>query len=207
VTTARPRLGVVRAGPADLQVLSHVIAAAFHGLAPSRWLIDLPVARRRIFPGYFRILVAHTLAAGLVHTTPGRDGVALWLPAGPGGPALPPGYGQQMAAATAPWTSRFAAFDQALDDHHPAGVTHQHLAILAVRPDRQRQGIGTALLNARHHDLDCDGVPAYLEASSPRARDLYQRRGYTLLRDGPFRLPGGGPLMWPMWREPRGRGQ
>jgi len=141
------------------------------------------------------------MAAGLVHTTPSRDGVALWLPAGPGvlGPLA--GYRQRLADATAPWTGRFAVFDQALEEHHPAGLLHQHLAILAVRPLCQGQGIGTTLLNARHRDLDRDGVPAYLEASSPRARDLYQRHGYSLRPGAPFCLPGG-PPMWPMWREP-----
>jgi hypothetical protein len=37
-----------------------------------------------------------------------------------------------------PWTERFLAFDEALDRHHPAGLPHHHLAILAVRPGRQR---------------------------------------------------------------------
>jgi GNAT superfamily N-acetyltransferase len=85
----------------------------------------------------------------------------------PKAPGPPPGHGHQLAVATAPWTSRFQAFDEALEDHHPAGLSHQHLAILAVRPGCQGQDIGTALLTARLHDLDRDGVPAYLEASSP----------------------------------------
>jgi GNAT superfamily N-acetyltransferase len=129
------------------------------------------------------------------------DAVALWLPAGPGAPGPPPGYRQLLAAATAPWTGRFAVFDEVLENHHPADVPHQHLAILAVRPGCQGQGIGTALLTGRHVDLDRDGPPAYPEASSPRARDLYLRHGYTLRPDAPFRLPGGPPF-WPMWREP-----
>jgi GNAT superfamily N-acetyltransferase len=207
VTTARPDVGVVRAGPADLEVLSLLIAEAFHDLAPSRWLIADPAARRRIFPGYFGLYVTHALAAGLVHTTPSRDGVALWLPAGPGVLGPPLGEGQQLATADR-WTDRFAVFDQALEEHHPVGVHHQHLAILAVRPGCQGRGIGSTLLATRHHDLDRDGVPAYLEASSPRARDLYQRHGYTLRPDAPFCLPGGGPPFWPMWREPaRAAGQ
>jgi GNAT superfamily N-acetyltransferase len=150
------------------------------------------------------LIVAHAMTTGLVHTTSGREAVAVWLPAGPGASGPEPGYGQQLAAATAPWTGRFAVFDQALDDHHPAGPPHQHLAILAVAPGGQGQGTGTALLDARHRELDRDGVPAYLEASSPRARDLYQRHGYTPRPDAPFCLPGGPPL-WPMWREPRAR--
>jgi GNAT superfamily N-acetyltransferase len=206
VTTARPGPGVVRAGPADTGALSHLIAAAFHTLAPSRWLIADPAARRRIFPGYFHLIVAHAMTTGLIHTTPSRDAVAVWLPAGPDTPGPEPGYGQRLAAATAPWTGRFAVFDQALDDHHPVSVPHEHLAILAVAPGGQGQGTGTALLDARHRDLDRDGMPAYLEASSPRARDLYQRHGYTLCPDAPFCLPGGPPL-WPMWREPRARSQ
>jgi GNAT superfamily N-acetyltransferase len=205
VTTPHP--GVVRAGPADTDALSHLIAAAFHTLAPSRWLIADPAARRRIFPGYFRLIVAHAIAAGLVHTTPGRDAVAVWLPAGPGAPGPELGYGQRLAAATAPWTGRFAVFDQLLEEHHPASMPHHHLAILAVTPECQGHSIGTALLNARHRELDCGSAPAYLEASSLRARDLYLRHGYILRPDAPFCLPGGGPPLWPMWREPRSHHQ
>jgi len=200
----RPSAEVVGAAPADLDVLGEVIAVAFHDLAPSRWLIADPTARSAIFPGYFRLLVAHAMAAGLVHTTPGRDAVALWLPAGPGVPGPLAGYRQRLAEATAPWTGRFAVFDQTLEAHQPAGVAFWHLAILAVRPGFQGQGVGGALLTTRHRDLDRDGAPTYLEASSPRARDLYERHGYTVRPGGPFRLPSG-PAFWPMWREPRAR--
>ena len=62
------------------------------------------------------------------------------------------------------------------------------------------------LLSARHRDLDREGRPAYLEAASPLARDLYLRHGYALRPGAPFRLPGGGPPMWPMLREARAAG-
>jgi len=65
-------------------VLSQVIADAFVDLAVSRWLVPDPAARRRIFPGYFRLSVEHALAGGIVCTTPGQDSVALWLPVGGG---------------------------------------------------------------------------------------------------------------------------
>jgi hypothetical protein len=45
-------------------------------------------------------------------------------------------------------------------------------------------------------------APTYMEAPSPRARDLYLRHGYTMRPGSAFRLPEG-PLLWPMWREPR----
>lgn len=197
---------VIRADPADLDVLGQVIAGAFHDLAPSRWLVADPAARRQIFPGYFRLHVEHALARGVVYTTPGCTAAALWIPAGADAAGPPDGHDPRLAAATSPWTSRFQAFDAALDRHHPAGTAHWHLAILAVRPDRQGRGTGTALLRAGHAILDqVPGTPAYLEASSPRARDLYLAHGYALQPGAPFRLPEDGPPLWPMWRQPGAR--
>ena len=190
---------VVRAGERDLEVLSQVIAGAFHDLTVSQWLIPDPDARRAIFPGYFRILLQHALDAGLVCTTPQRTAAALWLPAT--GPTAPPdGYAGQLAMATGPFLDQFLTFDEALARHHLTGILHHHLAILAVRPDQQGQGTGTALLQAHHATFDRQGIPAYLEASDERTRDLYLRHGYTDHGE-PIELPDG-PPMYPMVRIP-----
>ncbi len=194
---------VIRAGTADLDVLSQVIAGAFCDLAPSRWLIPDPAVRRQILPGYFRLHAEHALARGVVHTTPGCTAAALWIPAGGEAAESPDGYDARLAAATSPWTSRFRAFDAALEGHHPAGTAHWHLAILAVRPDRQGRGTGTALLRAFHAALDHAGTPAYLEASGPRTRHLYLSHGYAD-HGPPVHLPAG-PDMYPMWRPAKPR--
>lgn len=102
---------------------------------------------------------------------PDRSAAALWIPGdGPGAP--PDGYTETLAALTGQHLGNFLAFDEQLDRHHPAGTYHHHLAILAVRPDRQGQGIGTALLHAHHAVLEDQGIPAYLEASDERTRRL-----------------------------------
>jgi GNAT superfamily N-acetyltransferase len=191
---------VVTANPADADALSQVIADAFCDLAPSRWLLADPDVRREVFPGYFRIYVEHALARGVVHTTPGRTAAALWLPIGTRLPAPDPEYIFRLAAATSPWTDRFHLFDKALERHHPAGTPHHHLAILAVHPESQGQGTGTALLHAHHATLDAAGIPAYLEASDQSTRRLYLARGYQD-HGLPIHLAGG-PLMYPMWRNP-----
>ncbi len=193
----------IRADEADLDVLSQVIADAFFDLAPSQWLITDPGARRRVFPGYFRLYLEQALAYGTIHITPSRTAAALWVPGGQDTTGPPDGYAERLAALTSPWTRRFLAFDEALDRHHPAGIPHQHLAILAVHPDQQGRGIGTALLRACHATLDDEVMPAYLEASSPRACDLYLAHGYVPQPGAPFYLPDGGPPMWPMWRHPQ----
>ena len=195
--------GIITAGPADLDTLSDVIAEAFCDLPPSQWLIPGRDARRQVFPACFRIHLDHALASGIICTTPHRDAAALWIPVIGDPPAPAPGYASRLHAAATRWTSRFIAFDTALEHHHPAGSPHHHLAILAVRPGRQGHGTGTALLAHYHQVLDQAGLAAYLEASSERTRDLYLKHGYTPRPEGPFNLPDGGPPMWPLWREPQ----
>ncbi|HEX5493068.1 MAG TPA: GNAT family N-acetyltransferase [Mycobacteriales bacterium] len=87
--------------------------------------------------------------------------------------------------------------------HHPS-EPHHYLAFLAVRPERQGAGLGSALLRHHHARLDRTGVAAYLEASSPRSRELYLRHGYRP-RGEPFTVPDGTPF-WPMWRTPSAGG-
>jgi GNAT superfamily N-acetyltransferase len=191
---------VVPVGQADIGVLSLVIAEAFFSLAVCRWLIPDGLARRAVFPGYFRLYVEHAITDGLAQTTPDRAAAALWIPGD--GPGVPPdGYHGQLAALTGPHLGNFLAFDEQLGRHHPGGTYHHHLAILAVRPDRQGHGIGTALLHAHHAVLEAQGTPAYLEASDERTRRLYLDHGYTD-RGGPITFAPG-VRMYPMWREPR----
>jgi GNAT superfamily N-acetyltransferase len=78
------------------------------------------------------------------------------------------------------------------------------LAVLAIMPNAQGQGWGSALLTHRHTELDELGRPAYLEASNTRSRKLYEATGY---RDcaPPLNLPYQGEPMFPMWRAPSPR--
>lgn len=191
---------VVRAESSDLAALSELLADAFHDLPPSPWLIGDQAARRQIFPLYFRIYLEHGLRHGLVCTTPDWAGAAVWLPIGTELPATPDGYDERLACVTAPWTSRFVAFDAALETRHPTGTEHHHLALLGVRPGRQGRGIGSALLQTHHRQLDGEGWPAYLEASSRSNRRFYLRHGYEDLGP-PIALPDG-PGLFPMWRQP-----
>ena len=195
---------VVRAGERDLEILSQIIADAVHYLTVSHWLIPDPDARRAIFPGYFQILLQHALDAGLICTTPQRTAAALWLAVT--GPTPPPdGYARQLAETTGPFGEKFLAFDEALARHHLTGALHHYLAILAVRPDQQGQGIGTALLQAHHATFDWQGIAGYLEASDERTRGLYLRHGYADHGE-PIELPDG-PCMYPMVRIPGPRPQ
>jgi predicted N-acetyltransferase YhbS len=105
-------------------------------------------------------------------------------------------YERRLAAACEPYTDRFEILDKLFDAHHPTEA-HHHLAFLAIAPDKQCTGRGTALLQRHHARLNRIGLPAYLEASSSGSRDLYARHGY--LQREPFHLPNGSAF-YPMWR-------
>ncbi|MFV2100747.1 GNAT family N-acetyltransferase [Micromonospora sp. LOL_024] len=192
------QLTVGRLGPADLQWVAGRIAESFLVLDATRWLVPDEAERENALAGNFEIIVDHAIRHGHVFGTEDRAGVAVWLPS-VGEPLPPPlDYDARLAAACGEWTPRFVHLDELFAANHPHS-DHHHLALLAVRPDRQGRGVGTALLRHHHAWLDANGVAAYLEASSESSRDLYARHGYLVAE--PFRLPDGTPF-WPMWREP-----
>jgi GNAT superfamily N-acetyltransferase len=86
-----------------------------------------------------------------------------------------------------------------IESHHPK-PPHQYLQYLGVEPSRQGRGLGGALLRPVLERCDGGGVPAYLESSSDRNRVLYERNGFDLTSS--FDLPGGGPPIREMWRDP-----
>lgn len=189
-----------RAGGTDIDDLTAVIAAAFHDLPPAVWLVPDESEREKIFPDYFRIFVEHATSHGEVYTVGDGAGVALWFPASDD-PAPPPtDYDERLTAVCGAHVDRFRLFDELMDQRHPH-EPHDYLAMLGCLPKLQNNGFGSTLLRHRHRGLDERGIPAYLEASSERSRDLYLRHGYRP-HGAPYRLPDG-PQMWPLWREPQ----
>ncbi|WP_113701375.1 GNAT family N-acetyltransferase [Nonomuraea lactucae] len=181
------------AGAGDAGAVAELIATAFASLDAVSYLVPDPEGRHEIMTAHFRILVDHAVEHGEIDVIDDGPAVAVWFPRTAPLPD-PPGYERRLAEATGPWVERFRALDALFDKHHPV-EPHHHLALLAVHPPRQGQGLGTALL--RHHHARLGRLPAYLEASSPRSRDLYLRHGYRPREE--FALPDGSAF-WAMWR-------
>jgi ribosomal protein S18 acetylase RimI-like enzyme len=96
---------------------------------------------------------------------------------------------------------RLLATMRLLERHHPAAPPHHYLYLLAVLPERQGQGLGSALLRAGLRPIDRAGTPTYLETASERNLAFYRRHGFVVT--GEARLPFGGPTVWFLWREPQ----
>jgi GNAT superfamily N-acetyltransferase len=188
---------IAQATGADVETLAWVIAEAFEPMPACAALVPEPDDRRRVLAANFGIAVEHAVRHGQVDTIWDRSAVAVWFPRGDAAPADPENYDARLTAACGPYADRFRYLDALFAAHHPAWP-HHHLAFLAVTPQRQGTGLGSALLDHHHRLLDAQGTPAYVEASTRRNRALYLRHGYQPKGD-PFDLPNGA-LFWPMWR-------
>ena len=84
------------------------------------------------------------------------------------------------------------------EQNHPK-EHHWHFGPFGVLPERQRQGIGSQLLNYFCEHLDRLGAAAYLETDKPENVQLYQRFGFSVIAEAPVL----GVPNWFLWRNSR----
>lgn len=125
--------------------------------------------------------------------------VALWMPpgVGPDEATVMEVMGESMDDQT--FQDVNGVFEQ-MGQLHPS-TDHWYLPLTGVDPVAQGRGLGSALLRHALATCDSDGLPAYLEATAPRNRDLYERHGFNVV--GVIQA-GSSPPLWAMLREPAG---
>jgi len=188
-------------GTGEDQTLAAVIGEAFSHLDVSRHLIPDDGVRAKILALHLGQNVELARGLGRLLTDTERRCAAVWLAVPATGLPDIPGYDQRRAEACGEHTDRFAEFENRMHKHHPLGRRHWYLALMAVRPQLQGHGLGTALLQLQLAVLDQTGQPAYLEAANLHSRELYLRHGFRDLGQ-PYACGDDGPSLWPMWREP-----
>jgi GNAT superfamily N-acetyltransferase len=184
--------------------LADVLAASFSDDPVIQHLLPLGIRRReQRLRRLFELEIPRSLRCGGMWTSADGAGAALWYPPGQWRPPLATLFWQAL-----PTTRIFGRHSvvasrtvMMLQRHHPT-QPHWYLFYLGTEPGRQGSGIGTSLLQPVLERCDQQGIPAYLEATSERNRALYLRHGFAG-RGEPLPLPGNGPPLYPMWRDPR----
>ncbi len=176
---------------ADVPAAIQVLAAAFADDPLARWL--LPGDRYATHAcAVFGSAAEASAEHGELAVAADGSAAAVWLPRSAGAPAR---------AEEPPPFERLGTFLELTAARRRAGAAHLYLVFLGVVPGMQGRGLGGALLRERLATADTEGLPAYLEASSPGSKALYERHGFRSVGD-PVRLPDG-PDIWPMWRAAR----
>jgi ribosomal protein S18 acetylase RimI-like enzyme len=183
------------------------LAAAFVDDPILTWFMRADAKRDAARLRFFKVLLAEAaFPDGVIERPEAGGAAAVWIPSEnlTGQPlhrelrALP----MLLNATGLGRFSRLLALREAMDKHHPVDRAHDYLWFLGVRPDCQGAGIGSRLIKAHTDRLDLDGRPGFLETATPRNVPLYQRHGFQIIHE--YRPGDGGPLIWAMWRDPKG---
>ena len=208
MTAASERAGVRRAQETDAARAAEALAGAFREDPVFSWLIppgsDHPATRHQRLASVFGAVTRSYLRRDKhVYAGPGGVATALWAP--PGAWKLPTSEilreTPAMLKAFGRHIPRALRALSAVDAKHPTHRDHWYLGYLGCEPGHQGKGIGASLLRTVLDECDDKGVPAYLESSNPRNLTLYKRHGFSVVEE--MLLPGGGPPVWRMWREPQ----
>jgi GNAT superfamily N-acetyltransferase len=87
----------------------------------------------------------------------------------------------------------FGRFGAGVEAAHRDGP-HWYLVVMSVRPERQGQGLGTALVKPILERADRDGMVCRLETADPNNVPFYQRLGFDVVDTAFAPIPGGPPL-------------
>lgn len=186
----------------ELQRMAATLAAAFQTDPVFSWLIPDEARRRVILPPSFKLLLSRILIDHEeTYVEDGVGGVCAWQPPGTWRMslreqlALLPSLGRVWGRSA----GRGLRSVVTLERNHPR-EEHFYLVFLGVEPPSQGRGMGSALMFPVLRRCDQEGMPAYLEASSPRNRALYERHGFEVAEE--LRFSRKAPPLWRMWRDP-----
>ena len=143
----------------------------------------------------FAVLASGYAGLGSVLVDSEMRGAAAWLSPEAAGQFYV--VDQLVHEAVVPLTddggARYSSFWTWIAERMPAEPMW-FLDILAVHPDSQGSGVGSALVR---HGLELakrDGVPAILETGNPRNVEYYRSFGFEVVHAEV--APGGGPMVW-----------
>lgn len=186
----------------EVPQLAAMLARAFHDDPVTAWFMPNEKRRPKYAARFFGWQLHRLLGQEQVHVADDGSGAAVW--------ALPGQWRESNWQAL----RLFVALVPALASHLPAATRgvervekrhpaepHLYLAVLGTDPPAQGRGVGSALLRPGLELCDREGLPAYLESSKESNVGFYARFGFRVTEE--VRMPGDGPTVWLMWRDPR----
>ncbi|MGI5350969.1 GNAT family N-acetyltransferase [Streptomyces sp. CA-250714] len=183
----------------DAQLVSRTLACAFDDDPMMRWFFPDDSAREAALGRYFTTLFTRQYAQhGVCERTDAA--VAFWVPPEGQEKAVPDAETvQELQNILGDRALLFRDAVTTVAEHTPT-EPHWYLALIGADPAAQGQGHGAALLRSGLAKADAAGLPAYLEPSKPSNLPFYEHFGFTVHKE--LQLPGGGPVLWAMRREP-----
>lgn len=188
----------------DAPVVARIAAAGFYDDPVMRWVFPDDAVRLDRLRFIFAGLVDDMLPdRGVVHLG-GDATVALWRdPTFEHGRTAADRASEVSDDEPMPFAAdeleRLVILGGTMAANHPH-EPHWYLNVVSTVPERQGEGLGSAVLQPVLERCDAEATRAYLESTNPRNHTLYHRHGFV--DAGEIQLRGG-PTLTPMWRDPR----
>lgn len=194
---------VRRAARGDVEEIIGVLARAFYDDPVAMFMFPSDKRRLISLPKFFRFMVVHQyLKCDEVWTTNDLAGAALWAPPHKVRPGLSeflhfiPIFPELIGSNT----NAALRLIFKIEAKRPK-AQHWYLSTVGTDPDRQGEGVGSALISNVLERCDRDGFPAYLESTKESNIAFYSRHGFKVTGEIHTRVPG--PTVHLMWREPQ----
>lgn len=203
IGSAAQEAGTVRKATEDeLPRVAAALAEAFYDDPQFMWIVPDDKRRLDILERAFLLFLRKIwFRQDECYTTDGVVGACVWERPGEWKIGVLPQLrmAPAMIAIFGRYTPRMVRAITAVESNHPTEL-HYYLPFVGVVNDWQGRGIGAALMGPILERCNRDRMPAYLEASTPRNRALYERHGFVVTEE--FHLGKDSPPIWRMWREP-----
>ncbi|MET9886458.1 GNAT family N-acetyltransferase [Streptomyces sp. NPDC006430] len=184
---------------ADAPLISRTLARAFDDDPMMRWFFTGDASREAELGRYFSTIFTRQYVHHSVCECT-ESAAAFWVPPEAQAKAVPDAETiQELQNILGDRAPLFRDAVEAAAQHTPQ-EPHWYLAVIGADPAAQGQGHGAALLRSGLAKADAAGLPAYLESSKPSNLPFYEHFGFTVREE--VQLPGNGPVLWAMWREP-----
>ena len=160
------------------------------------WAFILGGEYERLAPHFVAAMFDMRVASDNVWVTDDLAAVAMWdsprkRDIAPG--RTPSAMARYNAVAGEEASERLALYHEAVAAVTPA-EPYWYLGVLATHPQRQRQGLASAVLAPILNEADRLGTACCLETSTAENRRFYERRGFTQATE--ILLPDGPPTWW-----------
>ncbi|WP_433047192.1 GNAT family N-acetyltransferase [Dactylosporangium sp. CS-033363] len=164
---------VTVATAADRDAVVGTFVAAFAADPALRWFLPdddtYPAEAAAMAGSLFDLRVGH----GTVWVADGGAAVAMWDP-----PRSPGGDGVEHP----PQAGRFGRYQSVVHRKMPK-TPHWYLGVLATHPEHWGRRLGRTVMAAGLRRAERDGVPAYLETSSPKNVEVYRSAGFAVVEE------------------------
>ena len=202
-----PKESVIRLTGANTERACEMLSRAFFHDSKMTHLIPEIAARKDRSKHLFEFELRYGMIYGDVYTTsPGVEGVAVWLPSDrseitlwrafrAGGLGLQRHLGKETM-------DRLMAFSTTIDDLHKKHVhsPHCYLFFIGVDPAYQGKGYAGRLIRPMLDRLDRKKIPCYLNTQNEKNISLYEHFGFRVIDQ--LTLPDSNILHTAMLRDP-----